>query len=191
MECYSARPSRSRASGEVVSETLLTARRSFRLGGTNMNHSSLACASDLSPDWALFSLSINTIYYTRTSDRSPYVRFRPVSTCVAVAVWRNRDRLSFSLSDAPETCLVVSRGTARTDVVLPTWSTGSSRGRNRSRARGRWALAGSHADGADTPRQGRQESLAALLASPPFRAAQPEAAPRGEQRLAHDFAGCA
>jgi hypothetical protein len=34
MECYSARPSRSSASGEVVSETLITARRSFRLGGT-------------------------------------------------------------------------------------------------------------------------------------------------------------
>ena len=34
MECYSARPSRSSATDDVVSERLLTARRSFRLGGT-------------------------------------------------------------------------------------------------------------------------------------------------------------
>ena len=32
MECYSARPSRSSVAVEVVSETPLTARRSFRIG---------------------------------------------------------------------------------------------------------------------------------------------------------------
>ena len=34
VECYSVRPSRSSASGDAVSETLLVARRSFRLRGT-------------------------------------------------------------------------------------------------------------------------------------------------------------
>ena len=75
MECYSARPSRSSASGEVVSETLLTARRSFRLGGTKGRTGENGCERFLATlAWRIGAVRV------RASQSPPPPRSRSVPT---------------------------------------------------------------------------------------------------------------